>query len=135
MRAGTGRGRRVGRKGEGGERGVGEAVRWTGARARLGNRALRVASLRGGEMAGKAAAVKQRKKPDFSGVAGRLIAKAPDGMSFGSRLRVSPYDPLLDQLRVQGRGAFAEFDHVRARAAVLNRAKAKKMRVSFGVEG
>ncbi len=77
-----------------------------------------------------------RKAPDFAGVPGALVDSAPEGMVFGlKKWRVSPYDPLLEQLRKAGAGKFLKFDDLRCRISVSARAKKLGIKVLFGEQG
>jgi hypothetical protein len=69
-------------------------------------------------------AAKTRKAPDFSGVPGELIKLSDDSdVSFGRKLRGSPYDPLLIRLRDAGSGHALKFGDARARTSVAARAR------------
>ena len=71
------------------------------------------------------------KRPNFDGVSGTLIT-TPVGLEFSVRkLRISPYDALLDQLEKAGPGHVLCFDDIRARASVIVRSKKKGLRISF----
>jgi len=80
----------------------------------------------------------KRKAPDFSGVPGELVALDGLTLHFGKR-KVSPYDPLLDQLSLATDAALnankpapgLRFTSVQAKASVSARAKLKGLRVSF----
>lgn len=79
-------------------------------------RTSKSATVEGASGAAKAA----RKKPDFSGVAGKLMAAEAvaglegRGLVFGTGHRTSPYDGLIEELRTQSEAALARGD---ARAA------------------
>lgn len=77
---------------------------------------------------------KGMKAPDFSGVKGELVLAEGLQLNFGSRLKSSPYDALLDQL-VAARGQLLKFAALKARASVAVRAKKKGLRVSFAEAG
>jgi hypothetical protein len=74
-------------------------------------------------------------KPKFDGVIGALVTEAPDGVLFGQKLRQSPYDPLLKQLRDAGAGKFLRFESLRAKPSIAARAKKLGIRVLFGEQG
>ncbi len=88
-----------------------------------------------------AAAVKEAKaptkgvKPDMRGVPGVMIDELPDGVMFGVKNKVSPYDVLLRQLVAAPAGKFLRFDDLRARASVYTRAKKLGIKVLFGEQG
>jgi hypothetical protein len=61
---------------------------------------------------------------------------APPGVLFGpKKLRTSPYDPLLLQLKTAGPGKFLRFEDLRARVSIVARAKKLGIKVMFGEEG
>lgn len=90
--------------------------------------------------------VKARKKPDFSGVPGSLVAAdvvaglEGSGLVWGTGHRTSPYDGMLEELRRHTEAALMRnekppalrFDDGRARAAVCLRARKKGLRVICG---
>lgn len=80
----------------------------------------------------KAAAVipEKRARPNFAGVPGELIAADGLDLVFGSRLKVSPYDALLEKLAAAP-GMFLRFPDPRAKASVYLRAKKKGFRLSY----
>lgn len=72
-------------------------------------------------------------KPTFEGVPGELLNEAPEGLTFGEKkLRKSPYDPLLIQLRDAGPGKYLKFGDLRARVSLLARSKKLGIRLLFG---
>jgi hypothetical protein len=89
-------------------------------------------------MAGKAttAAKPTNRKPDFTGVAGRLVELPADvSLQFGARGgRVSPYDALLEQLAA-ARDKVLEFGDLRARASVMARSKKLGIKVLLAEHG
>lgn len=84
-------------------------------------------------------------KPRMDGVPGELVDLDALNLQFGGMRKVSPYDPLLDQLATATDAAMAavpkrprpglKFGHVRARNSVWARAKAKGFKVSFAIAG
>jgi hypothetical protein len=89
------------------------------------------------------APLKERKKPDFTGVPGALVASdvvaglEGQGLVWGTGHRTSPYDAMLEDLRRHTESALAKgekhlpalrFDDARARASVCARAKKKGLR-------
>jgi len=76
-------------------------------------------------------------RPQTNGVPGVLVSEAPpEGMLFGAKkLKVSPYDPLLLQLKVAGPGNYLKFEDLRARVSVYARAKKLGIVVEFGERG
>jgi hypothetical protein len=76
-------------------------------------------------------APKRGRKPNTDGVPGELVSLEGLNLVFGTRLKTSPYDPLLDQLVQAGPGKALRFGDVRAKASVYARAKKRGLRVSF----
>jgi hypothetical protein len=76
-------------------------------------------------------------KPSFAGVAGILVDEAPEGIEFGARKqsRLSPYDPLLVQLKAAGAGKFLKFSDLRCRPSIMARSKKLGIKVLFGEQG
>ena len=68
--------------------------------------------------------------PDVKGVPGKVI-QLPAGLTFGSRARQSPYDPLLREVETAAPGSGLEFGDPRARASVIIRAKKLGLKVEF----
>lgn len=61
---------------------------------------------------------------------------APAGIAFGDKkLRGSPYDSLILQLRDAGPGKFLKFSELRARPSLIARSKKLSVRLMFGEEG
>jgi hypothetical protein len=76
--------------------------------------------------------------PRLDGVPGELVSLEDLALvlNFSSKkTRVSPYDPLLDQLAESGPGKVLKFCDVRARISLIARAKKKGLRLSFAESG
>lgn len=96
-----------------------------------------------GSAVGPAPAPRKGVRPSMDGVPGELISLEGLNLVFGHRLRISPYDVLLDQLAASTDKAVEEkqprpglkFGDVRAKASVYTRAKKKGLLVSFAEVG
>jgi hypothetical protein len=75
--------------------------------------------------------------PDFSGVPGELVAAdaVPAGIHWGTKLRGSPYDPLLKELAEAGAGKMLKFGNARARTSIVLRARKLGLKVVCGEDG
>lgn len=75
--------------------------------------------------------------PNMAGVPGELVDEAalPAGVAWGSKTRISPYDPLLRQLAEAGPGKALKFGDTRARTSINVRAKKLGLRVTCGEAG
>lgn len=81
-----------------------------------------------------------KRKLDFTGTPGKMVdASQLDGLVFGGRAKVSPYDKLLTELKEATpkppSKVVLEFESLKARASVYARAKKLEMRVSFAELG
>jgi hypothetical protein len=72
----------------------------------------------------------------LEGVPGELVDIAPADILFGERrLKTSPYDPLLLQLKNAGAGKFLKFGDLRCRPSLTVRAKKLGLKILFGEQG
>lgn len=92
---------------------------------------------------GPAPAPRKGVRPMLDGVPGEIVSLDGLNLVFGHRLRVSPYDTLLDQLAEATDKAVEakqprpglKFGNIRAKASVYSRAKRKGLLVSFAEVG
>lgn len=76
-----------------------------------------------------------RKKPDFSGVPGEIVNASNLPLEWGTRIKRSPYDPLLRQLQAAPPGSALKFGAVKAWGTVSLRARKLGIKIEQAIDG